>query len=96
MWHMEQGKVSIQELADATGVTTDTIKKLRIRPDGSTSVANAVLIAGYFGLSVERFISMDPPDQEGRLKELSDLLLPDEQRMIEAQVLGVLRARGKI
>lgn len=92
---MERTGVTIPELSAATGVTVDTIKKLRAREDASTVIPNAVLIANYFGLSVERFIRKEAPDSEGRLKELADLLLPGEERLIEAQVLGILRARGK-
>ena len=96
VWHMDRTGTTIAELAASTGVTEGTIKKLRSRPEGSTIVVNAVLIANFFGLSVERFLKMEAPEAESRLKELSDLLLPEEERMIEAQVLGILRARGKL
>ena len=95
VWHMDRAGVTIPELAKGTGVTKDTIKKLRTRPDASTIVVNAVLIANYFGMSVERFLRMEPETNESQLKELAELLLPEEERLVEAQVRGILRARGK-
>lgn len=92
---MERTNTSIPTLSKATGVTENVIKKLRSRPDGSTVVVNAVLIANYFGMSVEKFLRMEEPDHTSELKELSDLLLPDEQRLVEAQVRGILQSRGK-
>lgn len=94
VWHMARTGVSIGELSAGTGVTPDTIKKLRSRPDASTVIVNAVLISSYFGLSIERFMQMDDGAEESTLHELSELLFPDERRMVEAQVRGLLRERG--
>lgn len=92
---MDQAKVSTPDLSKATGVSVDTIKKLRSREEASTTMVNGILIAHYFGKSIEDFIAMRPGTEENRLRELSDLLLPDEQRLVEAQVMGILQARGK-
>lgn len=97
-WHMDRTGTRPADLAHGTGVSENVIKKLRsgTRDNNSTGVENAVPIAAYFGMSVEKFLRKEPPDHEPRLKELSDLLLPEEERMVEAQVIGILRARGQL
>lgn len=96
VWHMARTGVNIPDLAAATGVTGDVIKKLRSksRSNNQTSVGNAIPIANYFGFSVERFLRKEAPDAESRLKELADIMLPDEEVAVEALMMRLLQSRG--
>ncbi|WP_263568421.1 hypothetical protein [Paracoccus sp. DMF] len=96
-WHIKRTGISPAQICAESGVTSDVIKKLRSpsRTNNSTGVENAIPIAAVFGMTVEKFLRMEEPDSESRLKALSDLLLPEEERLLEAQVLGIIQARGR-
>jgi plasmid maintenance system antidote protein VapI len=89
---MDKHGTTIAELVRATGVSRDVINKMRGRTEASTVVENALLIAAYYGKDLECFMRMDR-EPRSALPALSDLLTPDEARLIEAQVRGILAAR---
>lgn len=91
MWHMDRYKTTTGDLVDSTGVSADVIKKLRAREASSTTVENAVLIAAFYGKSVNQFISLAEVTQEDRLRTLFELLTPAEKQLLSAQIEGVLR-----
>lgn len=53
---VDQAGASMTDIARATGVSLDVLKKLRGRADASTTVENAVLIAAFFGETVNDFL----------------------------------------
>lgn len=94
IWHMEQHKTSVAKLVRATGVSRDVINKLRSRPDSSTTAENAMLIAAFYGKSVNAFISKQEVSSEDRLTALFSLLEPEERQFVEAQVRGLISAHA--
>lgn len=95
IWHMEQHETPISDLVRETGVSRDVINKLRARPGSSTTAENAMLIAAYYGKSVNDFISRKPASEADRLAALFGLLSEEERRMLEAQLHGLLSQRGQ-
>jgi transcriptional regulator with XRE-family HTH domain len=93
IWHMERDETKVTDLVKGSGVSRDTINKLLARENASTSVENALLIAAYYGKTVEQFIQKDD-SAENHLAALSELLQPDEVRMLEAQVRGLIAQRA--
>lgn len=95
LYHMEKEGTSITELVSATGVSRDVINKLRARPNSSTTVENAMLIAAYYGKTVNQFISLEETDANDAAASLVSLLTPEERRLLEAQMRGLLAARAE-
>ena len=94
LWHLETYSVSGKELSDRSGVSLDVIKKLRTRAGASTTAENAMLIAAYFGKSVNDFMEMRQASEASRLQAMIDLLTPEEQRLLSAQMEGILASRN--
>lgn len=93
-WHMDQNGTSIAEVVRSTGVSRDVINKLRSRDNASTTVENGVLIAAYFGKTVNEFLRCEDPVPDDRDKAMLDLLRPTERRLLAAQIEGLLRRRA--
>lgn len=92
---MEHYRTSISELVKATGVSRDVINKLRARENASTTAENALLIAAYYGKSVNDFITLRDEDESRRTAALLDLLTPEERQLLQAQIRGLLSARER-
>jgi len=92
IWHMDEHGTTIAELSRATGVSTDTIKKLRTRANASTTAENAIRIAAYYGKTVEVFMRCEGKADD-RLSGLLSLLSERERQFLEAQIAGLLAAR---
>lgn len=95
LWHMERDGTSIAELAKGAGVSKDVIKKLRTGHSGSTDVEKAVAIAAFYGKSVEQFIRMEEPDEDGAMDVLATLLTPRERLVLKAQIQAILDTRDQ-
>lgn len=93
VWHMEEFNTKIVDLVTETGVSRDVINKLISRPESSTSAENAMLIAAYYGKTVNQFVSRTPVDSVIRMQNLFDLLKPEERQLLEAQIRGLLFRR---
>lgn len=93
LWHMDKNETKIADLVKSTGISRDVINKLRSRENSSTTAENAMLIASYYGKSLEQFVRCEDVSHENALAALADLLRPDEAAMIEAQLRGILAAR---
>lgn len=94
-WHMENTGTTIAELAKATGVSEDTLKKIRTRHNASTKTENAVRIAAFFGKDVNAFLRCGNEVDDQELPALLDLLTEEERRFLLAQVRGLLAQRDK-
>lgn len=95
LWHMQRAGIGPAKLAQETGVSLDVIKKLRTHAIETTAVENAILIAAYFGLSLEAFMRAGEDQRGQALSELAALLTPEEARLLEAQLRGLLASRGR-
>lgn len=94
IWHLETTQTRVADLTRATGVSRDVINKLLSGASRSTAAENAILIAAYFGKSLEQFIRRDDTEPHQSLAALTELLTPDEERLLAAQVRGILGQRG--
>ncbi|WP_283177885.1 hypothetical protein [Gemmobacter sp. 24YEA27] len=95
LWHMDQHKTTIVDLVTRTGVSRDVINKLKARDDASTTVENAMLIAAFYGKTVNQFVMRQEVTDKDRVQNLFDLLLPEESQLLEAQIQGVLSQRAR-
>lgn len=95
IWHMEQHKTTIADLVARTGVSRDVINKLKARSDASTTVENAMLIAAFYGKTVNQFIMRQEVDDQTRAQNLFELLQPEDARLLEAQIQGLLAQRAR-
>lgn len=93
LWHLEQFGTSLAELVRETGVSRDVLNKLKSRPGSSTSVENGMLIAAYYGKTINEFVAMVDATDSSRFQALAGLLLPEEQRLLESQIRGILFRR---
>jgi len=94
MWHMERHDTKIADLVRDTGVSRDVVNKLKARPESSTDVENAMLIAAYYGKTVNEFIARKEVTEVSRTEALLGLLSPEEHRLLQLQIRGLLRDRG--
>jgi transcriptional regulator with XRE-family HTH domain len=93
IWHMEQDGTGVTELARATGVSRDAINKIIARENSSTDAEKAVLIAAYYGKDLGEFMNLRDPGVEHPIAALAELLTPDEARLLEAQIRGLIAGR---
>lgn len=94
IWHMEQEGTKLADLVRETGVSRDALNKVLSRENASTSVENALLVAAYYGKSVNQFVARSDVLPSDRVRNLLDLLRPEEQRLLEAQIRGVVAQRA--
>lgn len=94
VWHLDRFETRTVDLCRATGVSRDVINKLIRGESRSTAAENALLIAAFYGKSLEEFIRCDEDHSPRTLASLADLLTPAEARLLEAQVRGILAQRG--
>lgn len=93
--HVEEHGTSLAALARDTGVSLDVLKKLKTRATGSTTAENAMLIAAYYGKTVNQFVVGQEVSLNDKLGNLLQLLSPEERRFVEAQMLGLIAAHGR-
>lgn len=94
-WHMEKHGTRIVDLVRNTGVKRSVINKIIRRENRTSSYDNVLLLASFFGKSVNDFIAKKEPSDDERLMALVELLNPAEAKILEAQVSGILRSRKK-
>lgn len=94
VWHMSKHDTKIADLVRATGISRDVINKLLSRENSSTAVENAVMLASYYGKTVEQFIRCDET-QVNPIAALSEMLTESEQEMLAAQVRGLIARRAQ-
>lgn len=96
MWHMTRHGTKIAELAAGSGVSSDTIKKLRTREDSSTKAEAAARIAAFYGKDTAAFMMCEDADApKSRLSALIGQLTPEEADMVARQVQGILASRAR-
>jgi len=93
--HVTQHKTSLSALARETGVSVDVLKKLKTRATASTSVESAMLIAAYYGKTVNQFVACEEVSVDQTLENLLSLLTPSERQLLQAQMLGLIAAHDR-
>lgn len=93
--HMKAAGISAAELSRQTGVPKSKIDKLCQRVTTDTLVTDAVKMAHYFGKTMEEFMGLAARKEriEGLMVLLSRLS-PEQAKMLEAQILGLLKMQG--
>ena len=91
---LERTETTMAELSRATGVSEEQIKKIKQRENASTNVDDAVLIAHYFGMTLDEFIEDRTAAARVESVELYMQLTPQERDLLAAAASG-LRARAK-
>ncbi len=93
--HLEEHQTPLATLARDTGVSLDVLKKLKTRSMGSTSAENAILIAAFYGKTVNQFVANQSVTVQDKAANLLGLMTPSEQQLFQAQMLGVIAARAR-
>lgn len=93
IWHLEKHGTKIADLVRETGVSRDVINKLKHREPSSTTAENALLIAAYYGKTVNEFMACQEADEISRTRALLDLLSPEEHRLLQSQIRGLVQGR---
>lgn len=91
--HLEKHQNSITDLVKETGVSRDVINKVKAREGASTTVENGLLIAAYYGKTLNEFVAMTDASEVDPLLNLLGLLSPAERRLLEAQIRGIVANR---
>lgn len=94
-WHMKEHDTKIVDLVNGAGVTRDVVNKVLYRKPASTSVENAILIAAFYGKTVNQFVSLQPVSSLERAKNLFELMQPEDLQLLEAQIQGILAQRAR-
>jgi hypothetical protein len=93
IWHMQHHRVTSAQLSAGTDLSVDMIKKLRTRPEGTTSAEAANRIAGFFGKDLSQFLALEEVGAEDEFKNLFPLLTPEEKTILTAQIRGLVAGR---
>lgn len=93
-WHVEKHGSTFADIARVTGVSKDVLKKINTREDASTNVENGLLIASYYGKTVNEFLAMSDATDLSRVTALLELLSPEERQLLESQIRGILSQRA--
>ena len=93
--HMDAAGISAAELARQTGVAKTKIDKLRQRVTVDTTVTDAIKMAHHFGKTMEEFMGLAArADRIEGLMVLLRRLSPEQERMLAAQIQGLLKMQG--
>jgi len=93
LWHMEKEATTITDLVAGTGVSRDVVNKLRAREGSTTTVENALMIAAFYGKTVNQFVNREPAPQEDIIQALIGLLSDAETRELATQIRSILSDR---
>ena len=91
---MDLTGVTAAELARRTGIAKSQIDKLRQRKVDATNIYDAILIARFFGQSVEDFIGMHRrAEVQDQLKDLIMMLSPEVRAIVVVQIRAIVAMR---
>jgi len=93
MAHIDQDQTSLADIVSKTGVSRHVLNKLKARADASTSVENGMLIAAFYGKTLNEFVAMKETTEISRMHALLDMLQPAERQLLESQIRGILAGR---
>lgn len=92
---MAAAGITSAELHRRTGVSKDTIDKLRQRTIEQTTVDNGVRIANFFGQSVDEFVGAAPAGDVPAIAALISRLSDHDQEIVRAQIEALLALRSR-
>ena len=93
---------SLQEVADAVGVSKAHIWELEKRRTDNPSMALVTRLADHFGVSVAYLVGEDiesPDDREGQLQRMfrqAKQLGPDERNILDDMMKSLLKRRAGV
>lgn len=79
---------SLSKVSRATGVSYEQLKKLKQREDARTNVDDAVLVANYFGQSLDEFLGDSTQAQRAEIVSLYNQLSDEERALLLAAARG--------
>lgn len=92
---MDEAGITAAELSRRTGVSKTKIDKLRQRVTVETTVSDAIIMANFFGMTVEELMGLSARQAAvDQLMALIARLTPEQSRMLQAQIQGLLALRG--
>lgn len=86
--------ISLQRVADVSGVSYEQLKKLKQGKSQSTNVDDAVKVAHVFGLSLDEFLGDTTPQDRREIVDLWLKLSEAERDLLKAASVG-LHAQGQ-
>lgn len=97
MYQLDKHQTKIADLVRETGVSRDVINKLKAQDGGNktTSVENGLLIAAYYGKTLNQFVAMNDATDDTAINALLELLSPEEKRLLKAQIRGLIFQRDQ-
>lgn len=90
---LEKSGTPLKRVAEQTGVSYEQLKKLRQGKSTSTNVDDAVLVANYFGQTLEEFLADSTAALRSEIVDLYNQLTPEERRFLLASAKGMLGER---
>lgn len=84
--------VSLAEIARSTGISTGQLKQLKNRDGASTNVDDALLIVGFFGVSLPEFLDDPELSRPVEIVRLYNQLEPHLRARLAAFGEGLLAA----
>ena len=95
LWHLDTHGTKMTDLSRATGVSLDVLKKLKSRPNSSTSAESGAQIAAFYGKSVDEFINFSravvSQSETAEFLSLLDRLTAEERKLLLRQLRGMAR-----
>jgi transcriptional regulator with XRE-family HTH domain len=79
---INEAGVSLSTVAEATGVSYEQLKKLRQRPNASTNVDDAKLIANYFGKTLDEFLGDELAQDRAGVVAAYNQLTPEQRALL--------------
>jgi len=93
LWHMNKHGTRMTDIVRATGVSNDVLKKFRTRENYSTTVENGILIAAFYGKTVNQFVNRELASEQDIIQALVGLLSDTEQRELATHIRSILSNR---
>jgi transcriptional regulator with XRE-family HTH domain len=84
----DRTQTSLRAVANSTGVSYEQLKKLKQGKSQSTNVDDAVLIANFFGMSLDEFLGDDTHQKRDEILDLYSRLAPQERELLLAAARG--------
>jgi len=93
LWHMDKNDTRMIDIVRATGVSNDVLKKLRTRENYSTTVENGLLIAAFYGKTVNQFVALEETSENDVISALVSMMQPEEKQLLAGKIREILAKR---
>ena len=95
LWHMDKNETRMTDIVRATGVSNDVLKKLRTRENYSTTVENGLLIAAFYGKTVNQFVALEETSENDVISALVSMMQPEEKQLLADKIRQILSGRAQ-